>query len=92
MLYMKAMKNESFDLFLHPIAQRFLDERECAYDDLTTLSEEDFAEFLKIFKGNKSKAHRQLNESTIDALLEFLLRVLAKHDISEKTKVKLDQI
>lgn len=91
MLYMKGMKNESFDLFLHPIAQRFLDERECAYDDLTTLSEEDFAEFLKVYKGNKSKAHRQLqNEATIDGLLEFLLKVLAKHDISDKTKVKLD--
>jgi hypothetical protein len=92
MQYLKQMKNESFDLFLHPICQRFLDERETSYDDLTTLSEEDFVEFVTIFKGNKSRSHRQLREATVDGLLEFLLKVLAKQEISEKTKIKLDQI
>lgn len=58
MQYMKAMKNEAFELFLHPICQRYLDERETSYDDLTTLSDEDFVEFVKIYKGNKSKCHR----------------------------------
>lgn len=49
-LYLKAMKNEAIELFLHPICQKFLEDREVNYEDLSGLSEEDYFTFKTIMK------------------------------------------
>lgn len=40
MTYLKDMKNESIDLFLHPICAKFLADLSCELDDLSTLSDD----------------------------------------------------
>ena len=77
---------------MHPVAQKFLDDNECSYDDLSTLTEEQYAEFKKMFLGQKPESHRNLNEKWIDLLYNFLLDVLAKKQVNEKSPIKVEQI
>lgn len=87
MLYMKNMQNEAIELYLHPLCAKFLQARECSYDDLSSLNEDEFAEFKMLFKKHKSKSHRMCSDQ-IEVLYDFLLDLLAHKPLNVTSTVK----
>lgn len=49
MQYLKDMKNEAIEIFLNKECKEFLDARECPYDDLSGLSEDELCKFKELF-------------------------------------------
>ena len=92
MLYVKEMKSEAIEILLHPKCQQFLDGRQCPYDDLSKLSDDDVGKFKDLFIMNRvSKAHRDADK-TMETLLDYCVDILSKKVPVENVNVKLDQI
>jgi len=91
MTYLKDLKCESIDLFLHPLCAKFLDDLECPHDDLSGLEDEQLLAFKELFLKNKPKNMMKLSKN-LDTILSQLIDILAKKIPIENVNVKIDAI
>ena len=91
MSYLKDMKNECIELYLHPLCEQFLKEKECPLDDLSELSEENLKEFRTLFIDNKPLTLRDCGDS-MDEILSHLIKIIAKQIPTENVTVSIDSI
>jgi len=92
MSYLKdGMKNECIEIQLHPACAKFLDQKECKYDNLTTLTDEQLVEFKALFQQHRALSHQGTSKQ-MDFLLDCCVDILAKKVPTEGVNIKIDQI
>jgi hypothetical protein len=91
MAYLKDIKNDCIELYLHPLCEAFLKEKDCPVDDLSELSEDNFKEFRTLFLANKPHCLSNLSEN-MDDILTYLLRIVSKQIPTENVSVSIDAI
>ena len=90
MQYLKEMKCEALEILLHPKCQKFLDDLDCPYHDLSRLSDDDIIKFKDLFIMNRvSKTHRDIGKS-METLYDYFIDILSKRVPIENVNIKVE--